>query len=737
MARPHEEILKSLPAERLRVGDYIVDPTTREIARGDMAIPTRVSVKSMDVLLMLAAHEGKVVGRQALLDAIWPSTLPTDEVVTQAVAQLRRAFGDGKPAEYIETISKHGYRLKAPVQWLMPPRTPVAANDEVPPSKPLSSLRWAAGLVIAVFALVAGYLLLRQQAPSTRTGTTPAQAGAERNLTVERLTSRPGMERWAAPSPDGSVIAYSEIYLKPRATRLMVQATASAQPTALTELVEGRIDTMPAWSPDGREILFQRIGSEQCHFMLIPATGGEPRRIGSCMQVAGPVSWSPDGRRLAVTYMGASRGSSSIHLLDAQSGRIDPLAYEHSPYDEDTFPVFSPDGKWIVFQRSISRGDLWRVPSVGGKPQRLTSLETNFYGFSWLPDGRTLVFSRYLRDTPVLATLDVMTGNIRDLGVREAEYPYAARHSPIVTFILSSAPGSLYQATVGPGTAASGQSAPTQILASTTSELLPSVSPDGRQLVFASDRSGRTELWWVELERPGTLRRIKDFEPVLRHIAAWSEQGDRVLIVGRDGDRERLAEISVAEGHVRWLPTVAEGTPVQAAYVPGERNAIVMVVDTGEGRLAAIRYDTRGATWRPETRLDDIASVRADYARSRLLLVRSTRLGVLQSDPRLASPSQLDSLTGRDGGRLIPGGGFFNQSRRLVTWAGGAAVLGADKACPVRWLPLPYRPETRGPCIDIRLGTMLGASYDPSRGRLYYGYSTEQHDDVGWLSLAP
>ena len=60
-----------------------------------------------------------MVSREALFERVWPDTMPTDDVLTQAVAQLRKAFADDRDApRYIETISKGGYRLLADVDWL-------------------------------------------------------------------------------------------------------------------------------------------------------------------------------------------------------------------------------------------------------------------------------------------------------------------------------------------------------------------------------------------------------------------------------------------------------------------------------------------------------------------------------------------------------------------------------------------------------------------------------------------
>lgn len=104
------------PANRLRVGACTVDVPLREIVRADGA-KTRVTVKSMAVLMLLAEHAGQVVSRDALLHSVWAGTMPTDDVVTQAVTLLRKALGDDRDAPaYVETIPKAGYRLLADVE---------------------------------------------------------------------------------------------------------------------------------------------------------------------------------------------------------------------------------------------------------------------------------------------------------------------------------------------------------------------------------------------------------------------------------------------------------------------------------------------------------------------------------------------------------------------------------------------------------------------------------------------
>ena len=105
----------------LRVGDCVVDIPRREIRAPQCDVPRRITLKSLQVLLVLVSHQDRVVSREALLEWVWPDTMPTDDVLTQAITQLRKAFGDDRDApKYLETIAKGGYRLVAPVEWILP-----------------------------------------------------------------------------------------------------------------------------------------------------------------------------------------------------------------------------------------------------------------------------------------------------------------------------------------------------------------------------------------------------------------------------------------------------------------------------------------------------------------------------------------------------------------------------------------------------------------------------------------
>jgi DNA-binding winged helix-turn-helix (wHTH) protein/TolB-like protein len=107
------------------LGPWTVEPTLNQLRRGDECL--RLEPKVMELLVHLAGRAGQVVHRDALLAAVWPGVVVGDDALTQAVIKLRRALGDtaDRPV-FIETISKRGYRLIAPVTRVPPMPAPLA-----------------------------------------------------------------------------------------------------------------------------------------------------------------------------------------------------------------------------------------------------------------------------------------------------------------------------------------------------------------------------------------------------------------------------------------------------------------------------------------------------------------------------------------------------------------------------------------------------------------------------------
>ncbi|SMQ96620.1 regulatory protein [Xanthomonas fragariae] len=131
----------AIPSGRLRIGQCVADAALCEIGALYARRALRLAPKSLAVLLTPIQQPGHVVTRAQLLAEGWPDILPTNDVVTQVVTQLRKALAssDGPRSEHIETIAKTRYRLMAPVKWetQLETLTPIAqgASQSGPPNQ--------------------------------------------------------------------------------------------------------------------------------------------------------------------------------------------------------------------------------------------------------------------------------------------------------------------------------------------------------------------------------------------------------------------------------------------------------------------------------------------------------------------------------------------------------------------------------------------------------------------------
>ena len=102
------------PQPIVQIACWQFDANARELSDGLRS--RRLAPKAAAVLAMLAEADGQVVSRHELLDRVWPGAEVSDEVLTQSIAELRRAMGDVTARHIIATVHGSGYRLGVPVR---------------------------------------------------------------------------------------------------------------------------------------------------------------------------------------------------------------------------------------------------------------------------------------------------------------------------------------------------------------------------------------------------------------------------------------------------------------------------------------------------------------------------------------------------------------------------------------------------------------------------------------------
>jgi len=331
-----------------RFADIEVDLARMQVRRGGEDVA--VEPKAFDVLRFLIEHRDRLVTKDELLDQVWRDTFVTPNVLTRAVAQLRKALGDeAREARIIETAAKRGYRFIA-----------VLDHDGAPKVAPIPPPRHrivpiAASLLLLMIVGVIGWVALE-----------PRDAWEPPYLAARRLTTRAGYNGQPAISPDGrsfayvsDVTGYNEIVVS--------GLVAGGRELAVTS--DGRQNVQPEWSPDGQWIAYhaQTPGG----VWIVPATGGQPRQI---VEFGSDPAWAPGSDRLAFTSdAGGMVAQSTIWTVRRDGSDRKALTRQGDPKGGHRSPSWSADGRFVVFAASTGNwdGEVWVISVADGKSTKV------------------------------------------------------------------------------------------------------------------------------------------------------------------------------------------------------------------------------------------------------------------------------------------------------------------------------------------------------------------------------
>jgi len=174
----------------------------------------------MSVLVRLAEHPGEPVSKEALLKTVWPDTFVGEGVLTRSIFELRRVFEDeAKEPRVIQTISKRGYRLVAPVV----PATGRAEAATTQPGahtlalrRPWASVAWGKlkhpGMILAGTAVLLGVFLSKVDGIRARVfGVTASPVHSLAVLPLQNLSGDPGQEYFADAMTEELITELSRI----------------------------------------------------------------------------------------------------------------------------------------------------------------------------------------------------------------------------------------------------------------------------------------------------------------------------------------------------------------------------------------------------------------------------------------------------------------------------------------------------------------------------------------------
>ncbi len=380
------------------------------------------------------------------------------------------------------------------------------------------------------------------------------------------LTSFPGRQVTPAFSPDGKQVAFAWDGEKGENFDIYVKLVDAGAPLRLTSNTAN--EYAPAWSPDGRYIAFCRdLGEnseislgERSEIWIVPALGGTERRLAESAGCYSGLSWSPNGKFLALFDRPTAGASSSLYMISAETSEKRRVTSPPKGYEGDLAPAFSPDGKTLAFVREHSTMtdgiyllSLTHSGEPRGEPRRLTPDQPWIDGYDWSQDGRSIIFSLGEPGSTNLWTIPASGGTPElVVGGENATDISVSRTGNRLVYARSAFDSNIWRI---PGPMSSERTgASTRFIASTQWDLEPQFAPDGKKIVFTSLRSGTVAVWVCDRDGLNQVELVS-FDKSIVGSPRWSPDSAWIAFDSATAGNSDICVISAEGGPVRHLTT--------------------------------------------------------------------------------------------------------------------------------------------------------------------------------------
>ncbi len=325
-----------------------------------------------------------------------------------------------------------------------------------------------------------------------------------------------------------------------RRGRLLVIAAAALVVAAGTASAFGTVRGFVLGTTEGSRIAFQSFRNGQFDLYAINADGSRERRLTPTAGDGSP-AWSPDGQRIAFEN---GRGF-DINDVDIYVAKADGSGRQRLTRDSaaDRAPVWSPSGRKIAFTRSLVRhkgamvssidSDVYVINADGSGERNLTG-DALSGGPVWSPDGRKIALWSGGDDNRGVCVMNA-DGSRRRMLTRNLGGPVAwspdGRKLLLVRGVGRGRGGPAKTYAYVMNADGSGLRRLTRI--AQANGPLPSWSPDGRKILFVSDRDGNLEVYVMNAN--GSRQQNLTRDPGHDSDPTWSPDGRKIAFTTKRG----------------------------------------------------------------------------------------------------------------------------------------------------------------------------------------------------------
>lgn len=556
--------------------NFRLDPIKRRLFNsGEVTI---IPPKAFDLLLVMVRHPGMILEKDELMETVWPNTIVEEANLSVTVSTLRKALGEGaNERRYIETLPRRGYRFIAEVTEAFEenigraaslhspesespqigeskihshPTQAVNSDDEIALSiSTNTSISYSQSVLNNIGAWIfsnyksylkvvstVGLLLIIVTATFYIRRMNEQSNTSAHNLVLARAvpaTSYPGREFSPAFSPEGDRLAFVWSGENDDNNDIYVKYIDEGNPLRLTTNIAD--DLNPKWSPDGQTVAFYRSSPNGAGVYLVSAMGGGERRLTDAhnqfgsLAIHGYLSWSADGKQIALSDNVSATEPYAIYLIQMDSGERKRLTKPPASVMGDSAPAFSPDGKRVAFARIDSSmvEDLYIVSTDGGEPVRLTFDHARISDIAWKTDGSELIFSSRRNGIQSLWRISVRGGNPIWVPINGSNLS-GVTLSKKNHLAWVQATNNIDIQEINLSKQSSSTTAPEDLIVSTFIDNEPQFSPDGQKIAFSSARSGSSEIWVCE-NNGSRPRQLTEFNGPHCGSPRWSPDARQIV----------------------------------------------------------------------------------------------------------------------------------------------------------------------------------------------------------------